>query len=374
MEAIGTLAGGIAHDFNNILGSIIGYAELIRPAVTRDAGVVSDVDALLRAAERGKDLVTRILKFSRRQSTERQPIDLVRCVADANALIRATLPAGIEIQLTVPDGPARAAADSTSIHQVLMNLATNAAHAMEDGGVLGVSVEPVYMRDSAVARHPDLREGHYVRVSVTDTGIGMEPALLERVFEPFFTTKPPGSGSGLGLAMVHGIMQDHDGAVLITSEVGRGTQVQCYFPALDTEATQTTVDPEVTPLGNGERVLVVDDEPSLASLGERRLTGLGYVVSSMSDPLAALEYVRLAPTGVDLVITDYSMPRMNGLELARQIQTIRPGLPVMLTSGFSDGFAEGAQEAAGVRVILPKPARTHELAVAVREALRPREG
>jgi CheY-like chemotaxis protein len=222
-----------------------------------------------------------------------------------------------------------------------------------------------------VRLHPELREGQYVRLTVADTGMGIEPGVVERVFEPFFTTKPPGQGSGLGLSMVHGIMSDHEGAVILSSEVGKGTQIQCYFPALETDAVAPMTPERETPSGHGERVLLVDDERSLASVGERRLTALGYAVTVSTDPVTALEMFRERPGDFDLVMTDYSMPRMNGLDLARAIHQIRPELPILLSTGFAEEFAQESLEPSGIRQVLNKPLGIQDLAVALRAILNP---
>jgi len=371
MEALGTLAGGIAHDFNNILGTIVGYAELIRGTASQGSAVVEDIDELLRAAQRGKELITRILLFSRRQIATRLPLDLGGTVSEAARLLRASIPAGIEIRSRLAAATPRVAADATAVHQIVMNLANNAAYAMPNGGSLDLSIEPIYVRDSMVRIHPDLREGPYVRLTVADTGLGIDPGVVERVFEPFFTTKPPGQGSGLGLSMVHGIMSDHDGAVILTSEVGKGTEIECYFPALEAEAVAAPVPDQETPSGRGERVFLVDDERSLASVGERRLTALGYIVTTATDPVAALEIFRERAGEFDLVMTDYSMPRMNGLDLAREIHRIRPDVPIVLSTGFAEEFAQESLAPAGIRMVLNKPLAIHDLAVALRTALSP---
>ena len=374
MEALGTLAGGVAHDFNNILGTIVGYAELIRGTTSDGSPVAADIDELLRAAQRGKELITRILLFSRRQTAARQPLDLSGTVSEAARLLRSSIPAGIEIRSRLGPSNPRIAGDATAVHQVVMNLANNAAYAMPNGGSIDLSVEPVYVRDHMARLHADLHEGPYVRLTVSDTGHGIEPAVVERVFEPFFTTKPPGQGSGLGLSMVHGIMSDHEGAVILTSEVGKGTRVHCYFPALETElVTPVTLERE-TPVGQGERVFLVDDERSLASVGERRLTAIGYTVTVATDPIAALERFRERPEDFDVVVTDYSMPKMNGLDLAREMHQIRPEVPILLSTGFAEDFSPETLASAGVRQVLNKPVSIQDLAIALNGALGARAG
>ncbi len=353
MEALGRLAGGVAHDFNNILAAISGFGELARGRVTGD--VAEDLDEVITAAARGKEIVERILRFSRRQEIARAPMDLADTVAEVSRLLRATLPAGIEIRLQIAESRPRVLADATSVQQVLMNLVTNAAHAMPRGGLLEITLEPFYARDSFTRLHPNVREGGYARLTVRDTGEGMPPETLSHVFEPFFTTKGPGAGSGLGLSLVHGILSDHGGAVWLESEPGRGTHAYCLFPLLEGDAADEATAAQQIPQGRGELVLFVDDEPSLATLGQRRLEALGYRVMATTDPAGAVASLRTAPEPVDLVITDYSMPRMNGLELAREIHAIAPALPIILLTGYMDDFSPDALAAAGIRANLKKP-------------------
>ena len=283
MEALGRLAGGIAHDFNNILGAIVGYAELVREE-TESPEVVADVDEVLRAAARGKDLVERILRFSRRQDVVPRSMDFGQVVREVTRLLRATLPASIDIRLGLNPTTPRVMADATSVHQVLMNLATNASHAMEGGGVLDIDLQPFNVRDSFARANPGLREGQHVLLSVRDTGHGMDEATKARAFEPFFRTKAPGGGSGLGLALVHGILRDHGGTAWLESAVGEGTTVSCLFPAIEAETPEELTQAKPVPRGHGERILLLDDEPTLIAVGERRLQALGYEVATFTDP------------------------------------------------------------------------------------------
>jgi len=369
LEAIGTLAGGIAHDFNNILFGIVGYAELMGKAKTVEEAD-SDRAQLLKAAARGKELVDRILIFSRRQPAERVPLAIGRTVEEAAKLLRATLPSGIELRLTVDAQAPRILADPTSIHQVLMNLGTNAAHAMPAGGVLEIVVEPRYLRDSVVRLHPGLHEGPYGVLVVRDTGVGMDSAVLQRAFEPFFTTKPKGAGTGLGLSMVHSIVKAHDGAIDLESKPGGPTTVTCFFPALQVSPTEERTGTREPPVGHGERVLVVDDEISLAQMCGRRLESLGYRVTVESDPLHALGTFSARPADFDLVLSDYLMPGMVGLDLARAIHNIRPDVPFALLTGFIEELPEQTLRTAGVRRLVNKPATLVELAEGVHDVLR----
>jgi PAS domain S-box-containing protein len=373
MEALGRLAGGIAHDFNNILGAIVGYAELVREEI-RTPAVVADVDEVLRAAARGKDLVERILRFSRRQDVVPRAMDLAQVVREVTRLLRATLPASIDIRLGLNPSIPRIMADATSVHQVLMNLATNASHAMESGGVLDIDLQPFQVRDSFARANPGVREGLHVLLSVRDTGRGMDAATKARAFEPFFTTKAPGTGSGLGLALVHGILRDHGGTVWLDSEVGEGTTVSCVFPALESEASEEFAQSRPVPRGHGQRILFLDDEQSLAAVGERRLQALGYDVTTSTDPTQALEIFRDAPDTFDLVITDYSMPQMDGLQFARSINTLRADVPILLVTGYMEEFPEVLIAATGVRKVLSKPVTLASLGESVSELLSPTQG
>jgi PAS domain S-box-containing protein len=354
MEALGRLAGGIAHDFNNILGAIVGYAELVREETTLP-GVVADVDEVLRAAARGKDLVERILRFSRRQDVVPRPMDLGQVVREVTRLLRATLPASIDIRLGLNPSTPRVLADATSVHQVLMNLATNASHAMESGGVLDIDLQPFDVRDGFARANPGLREGQHVLLSVRDTGPGMDEATKARAFEPFFSTKPSGGGSGLGLALVHGILRDHGGTAWLESEVGEGTTVNCLFPALEAETPEELAQTKPVPRGHGQRILLLDDEPALTAVGERRLQALGYQVTTTTDAREALTIFRGAPERFDLIMTDFSMPNMDGLQFARQVSMLRRDIPILLVTGYMDEFPDSTIAAAGISKVLSKP-------------------
>jgi hypothetical protein len=370
MEAVGTLAGGIAHDFNNILAGIVGYAELVREALRDQPVAAADLEDLLRAADRGKHIVDRILRFSRRGEARKEVLDLGVVVQDASKLLRSTLPATIGLQLRVAADLPRLMADATSLHQVLMNLANNAAHAMPKGGALEITLDHMYIRDSMARSRPDLHEGPYLQLTVRDTGFGMDRETLERAFEPFFTTKPAGSGSGLGLAMVHGIVRDHGGVLDLESAPGVGTTVRCLLPAYAATTDDASAPLFVAaPRGHGEYVLYVDDEESLAELGRRRLEGIGYRVVSYSDPAAALAAFRGTPDRFDLVVTDYWMPRMTGIDFATEITAARPGVPILLLTGQMEDLPGDTLRAAGVRQVVRKPVTVDELGVAVRAVL-----
>jgi PAS domain S-box-containing protein len=369
MEAVGTLAAGIAHDFNNLLGAIVGLAEMLRPALKGQPEALDDLAEILDATQHGRQLVERILTFSRRKTPERHPLDLVHTVRSAQSLLRAAIPATVSVNLTLPDTPQSVSADETAVFQVLMNLAMNAAHAMPGGGTLRIGVAPIFVRDSVARANPDLREGPYSLLSVQDTGTGIDPAHRARIFEPFFTTRAPGSGSGLGLAVVRAIMHDHQGAIVLESELGRGTTMRCFFPTLATDAPSGAVESAAAPHGAGERILYVDDQASLARLGERCLLALDYRVTPETDPIRALGRFRSDPGTFDLVVTDFTMPGMTGLDLATALTGIRADIPVIMLTGFVEEFDPERMRAAGVRTVLRKPVGLDELGQAVRDAL-----
>ena len=370
LEAIGTLAGGIAHDFNNLLGGIIGFAELACEELGEGSEARDDVEHILKAALRGRDIVEHLLLFSRRQDAVLKPIALGPVVTDALKLLRASIPASIAIDAHLSAGQKRVMADSTSTHQVLINLVTNSAHAMPSGGNLRVTLESYYVRDSFARAHRDLREGEYVRLSVGDTGVGMDPAVKQRMFEPFFTTRAPGIGTGLGLAVVHGIMQQHRGGIVVESEVGEGTTVSCFFPAVEEEEQEEPQPVAVRSLpGRGEHVLYVDDEPLLAEAARRRLTRLGYRATVCTDPRDALERLRRARDEFDLVISDFTMPGMTGEELAREISRLPRPLGVILVTGVIGDLPNDVFTIDSVCGVIRKPLTQHEFAEAVRRAL-----
>ena len=371
LESVGTLAGGIAHDFNNILAAIFGYTELAKMRVTRDPVATEHLAAVMKAGRRGRTLVQQILAFSRTQEQPRRPIRLELEVADAVKLLRATIPATIEFDLLVaPDLPA-VLAEVTQIHQVVMNLCTNSAHALRGrAGRLTVTLTPIMVDAMIAGAMPGLKPGPHVRLEVKDTGRGMDAAVLARIFEPFFTTKGPGEGTGLGLSVVYGIVKSHAGAVTVESKPELGTLVQIYLPAIAGAADEVSAaGPEALAPGHGERILFVDDEKPLALLGEAMLVKLGYEVTWATSAEEALGLMRAHPGVFQLVVTDLTMPGQTGLELARQIQYLQPGLPVILATGFNAKVPAGELRALGILEQLSKPFDFPVLAGAVRRAL-----
>ncbi len=370
MEAIGTLAGGIAHDFNNILAAINGYTGLARMSCERGGEVDNFLAEVEQASARATDLVRQILAFSRQRERERNPLQLRHVVAETVKLLRASIPSTIEFKTSLASDLPAVMSDATQIHQIVMNLCTNAAHAMRNQhGRLDVRLERCDVTPEMAATCRELREGSYVRLAVVDTGHGMDAATKERIFEPFFTTKPLGEGTGLGLAVVHGIMREHEGAIMVESEVGVGTRIELYFPASEAAAAEVEGQADEIPLGHGERILVVDDEEPLARLAQTMLLRLGYQAEAHSTATDALRALRAEPGNFALLLTDQSMPRMTGLDLARAARELRPELPVMILSGHNAALTSERLAAAGVREVLTKPVELRHLAAAVQRAL-----
>jgi PAS domain S-box-containing protein len=370
LEALGTLAGGIAHDFNNILLGIVGYTELAQRALAGQGAVVDDLDQVLRAAERGRQLVRRILVFTRHGEVTRVPLPLDRVVREATDLLRASLPSTIQIRLSIQPGLPEVLADETLVHQIILNLGTNSAHAMEQGGVLNVSLDALEVTREFAEAHLGLTPGRYVHLSVVDTGVGMTSEVRSRLFEPFFTTKPVGRGSGLGLSVILGIVQSLQGAIDVTSEVGRGTRVDVWLPATHPggESAASGAESAVTRPA-AKHVLFVEDEPALASMERRQLEALGFRVTVHTSSEEALEDFRSRPEEFDFMITDNTMPRMTGLVLARHVTAVRPALPVLMVSGYADNAEVGVLHAHGVRAVLRKPHSAAELGEAIKSLL-----
>lgn len=367
MEAIGTLSGGIAHDFNNMLSGMIGYTELALMEQD-EARRERDLRQVLKSCDRATDLVKQILSFSRKSDVEMKPVDIRYIVKEAARLIRAAIPSTIDIRQNVASEPMIALANATQIHQVVMNLCTNASHAMrEKGGVLRVDLQRFEVAKHSPIVLPGLAPGSYLRLEVKDTGTGIEPAILGKIFDPFFTTKGESEGTGLGLSVVYGIVKGHQGTITVHSEIGVGTTFTILLPlVVGDEVTEKSAAGEI-PLGH-ERILVVDDEPTLVALWEDSLKRLGYRVSAFTDSVRALAAFEKDPS-CDLVITDMTMPKMTGMALSRAILAIRPGLPVIVCTGNKSLVDEGKAKAEGISRFLLKPIHYQDMATAVRELL-----
>jgi PAS domain S-box-containing protein len=370
MEALGTLAGGIAHDFNNILMVILGYTEMAQLNIAEGNPVTNELQEVLKAAHRAKELVQQILAFSRRSDQERKSVQVGLIVKEALKMLRASLPATIEIKQSLTSR-AVVLSDPTVIHQVLMNLCTNAAHAMrENGGVLAVSLADIRFGEEVNQPPSDLAPGPYVKLTVKDTGHGIEPAVLDRIFDPFFTTKEQGVGTGLGLAVVHGIVKSHEGTIEVESTPGKGTAFYILLPAKES-APLPASEPTVPLPGGKERILVVDDELVLAMGTKRMLEHLGYETDYRTSALDALESFRLQlmENPFDLVITDMTMPHLTGVDLARELYRLKPGLPVIVCTGFSEKINDENAKNIGIQGLLMKPFTLRQLAEMVRKAL-----
>ena len=370
LETIGTLAGGVAHDFNNILTPILVYSEMAAKHLGSEHPTRADLEHVITGANRAKDLVKQILTFSRQSENETILIELAPIVKEALKLLRASLPSTIAIEDHIQAGCGNVLADPSQIHQVLMNLCTNAYHAMRDhGGILKVSLESCQVSETIPIGIPPLAAGEYVRITVSDTGCGMDTHTLERIFEPFYTTKKVGEGTGLGLSVVHGIVKSHNGTITVQSDVGIGTAFDVYLPRVQS-SREKHVREEVPVVGGNERILIVDDEPEVAEVLKDVLEELfGYSVTVRTNSLDALAFLRRQPNRFDLVIADLTMPHLTGDQLAREVGTIRKDLPVILMTGFSEEFNDERCRQLGIAGFLLKPPLSSELARKVRHVL-----
>jgi PAS domain S-box-containing protein len=366
MEALGTLTGGIAHDFNNILSAIIGFAEMAADDVLKEGITAHSLQRVLQASSRGRDLIKQMLTFSRKTEAEKKPLRLSSLINETMKLIRASIPTTISIRVNLKNESALILADLTQIQQVLMNLCTNAAYAMgEQGGVLDVELNEIILSDE---KHDQMKPGSYLKLVIRDTGVGIPPEHMDKIFDPFFTTKQVGEGTGLGLSVVHGIVNQHDGHITVESEPGKGAVFSLYFPKIIEEPSKDAVIDEMTP-GGQERILFIDDEELLMEMGQMVLERLGYEVVSATSSSEALSLFRNDPAGFDLVITDQTMPEMTGVELAKAILAIRPDIPVILCTGFSHLVDAKSAEAAGIRDFAMKPMTKREIAKTIRKVL-----
>jgi PAS domain S-box-containing protein len=370
MESIGTLAGGIAHDFNNILTPILLYTELSMALLSDGDLAHANLEQVLIAAKRARDLVSQILAFSREDAQQsRQMLQLQPLIKEVLALVRAALPSTIEIRKNIDPEAGAVLATPSQIHQVLMNLCANANHAMrETGGVLSVSLETIQVDEAFAAMRPHLTVGSYIRLTISDTGHGIEPCILPRIFDPFFTTKTPGEGTGMGLAMVYGIVMDYGGDITVDSKVGEGTTFQICLPVASNNHTGEEHSAFSSAQGTG-RILLVDDEEEIVRIASKILTSLGYTVTGMTNSIEALAFFQAESEQYDLLVTDLTMSQMTGAELITQVLRIRPDLPILLMSGAS-GIVAPTTEPLGVGAILPKPFSASELIESISHLLK----
>ncbi len=372
MEAIGTLAGGIAHDFNNILTAILGYSEIARMGLPPDDPVGKNLDEVINAGNRATELVKQILTFSRQGKEDFKPLQVQLIIKEALKLLRSSLPTTIQLKESIAADTGLILADPTQIHQVLMNLCTNAKHAIGDeNGILTVSLSQIQVTNSAaIAACPQLEQGSYLDLAISDTGCGMDGVTRAKIFDPFFTTKEKEKGTGLGLAVVHGIIEQHKGKITVASEPAQGTVFHIYLPVIEEEQQEEQIIIE-DDSGGSERILFVDDEKSIANIMQIILSSLGYKVTVFNSSTEALAAYTKNPDNFDLVITDMTMPEMTGTALAKKLFTLQPNLPVILCTGYSEAIDEKTAKGLGIREFLLKPVDKHTLAKVVRKALNP---
>lgn len=376
MEAIGTLAGGIAHDFNNILSAILGYSQFIKRELPAGSAVEKDVDMVIQSGRRAADLVKQILTFSRKKKHQKQALTPHPIVKEALRMLRSSLPTTIEIKEYIDKECGKILADPTNIHQIVVNLCTNALHSMEDQkGLLTVKLHCREVEASEVMDQPEISAGSFIILSVSDTGHGMDKNTLQRIFDPYFTTKEIDKGTGLGLSVIHGIIKDYKGFIRVESTQGKGSTFHVYIPIIHEEPSpvenipMTEQEVEASPLTGSERILVVDDEKLLVLINKRRLEHVGYTVTAVTDSVEALEKIRAHPDQFDLLITDQTMPKMSGAELTREVLKIKPDMPVIMSTGHSEVFPEERAQEMGIKRYVLKPIQGNELLDAVREVL-----
>ncbi len=369
MEAVGHLAGGIAHDFNNILGAILGYGELAQKRVA-EGDIKRYLDTIMSAGNRAKSLVTQILSYSRAEGAEKSPVIVVPIAQEACDLVRGSSPRAIDVAFHASDEDVAVLGDPTRLHQLFMNLFTNAVQAMGQGGKLDVSVDTEEVKAARKVRSGEIVPGEYVRICVKDTGHGIAPEVIDRIFEPFFTTKPAGRGTGLGLALVHVVVKEHNGLIDVASELGRGAEFTIWLPRTKArEGVAATEGPE--PQGRGQVILAVDDEPEVLAALEEMLAALGYEPVGFGESHAALEAVRADPRRFDALVSDEVMPWLTGTQLAVEIRKLNPALPIVIASGYGGSGFETRALSAGVNRVLRKPYRMSDIGEALAAVLRP---
>ncbi len=369
MEALGTLAGGIAHDFNNLLSVILGNAELAMADLPEWNTARQNLREAKKACLKARDVVRQILSFSRKTEAEQKPLNLASVVVESLQLLRASIPANIDIRQSIANDLADILGDFTQIHQVVMNLCTNAAHAMEDaGGILEVALTNETIYEDSAFRYPGLTPGPYVNLCVSDSGNGISPEVMDRIFDPYFTTKDVNKGTGLGLSVVLGMVKGHHGRIMVESKPGAGTKFKILFPAMEGHIKEQPKEHQVLPVGK-ESILFVDDEETLVNLNQQRLERLGYTVTGKTDPVEALEFFLGNPDRIDLIITDMTMPHMTGDKLAQEILKIRPDMLIILCTGYNERISKESALELGVRKYLEKPIEMANLARSVREVL-----
>ncbi len=375
MEAIGTLAGGIAHDFNNILTPIIGYTEILMQATGKQENLHEWAKGILNAGLRARELVKQILTFSRQTEQIKKPLQIQPIIKEALKFLRASLPATIEVRPDIDESCGPVLGDPTRIYQIIVNLCTNAFHAMQDtGGILEVSLRETVLHPDDMARFPEIVAGIWLLLSVSDTGIGMTPEILSRIFEPYFSTKGSGQGTGLGLSVAHGIVKDCGGCIKVYSEPGKGSVFNVYLPRLETFPETAASDAEEVIPGGTESILLVDDEEQLRKIISLVLESLGYRVAAFGDGTDVLRELEKNHEKYDLLISDMTMPGMTGVQLVKEALKICPDMPVILCTGFSGQLDRGTALPSGISGIIRKPPVKKEIAMTVREVMDRKKG
>ena len=378
MQAIGTLAGGVAHDFNNILAAMIGFTDLALDEVGEDSLAAKHLEHVRKSGYRGRDLVKQILTFSRQGEQEKKPVQVAPIVREVLKLMRASLPSTVEIRSRIETDDGIILADPVQIHQLLINLCTNAGQAMKAGkGALEVRMTDFVLSDPADAPHPDMAPASYVKLSVSDTGPGIDELIKDRIFEPFFTTRESGS-AGMGLSVAYGIVKSHQGAITVSSAPGKGSTFALYFKKLKgvhaPAAEGGHLKPAARPVKGKRRILFVDDEEALVEIGKQMLERLGYEVIAEKDSVRALKQFQRDPAQFDLVITDQTMPNMTGIELAKRMMSIKKDIPIILCTGFSEVISSESAKAMGIREFVMKPIIKSEMAETIRRVIADHEG
>ncbi|OGR06070.1 MAG: hypothetical protein A2511_16510 [Deltaproteobacteria bacterium RIFOXYD12_FULL_50_9] len=369
MEAIGTLAGGIAHDFNNILTAILGYAEMAQDEISTDSVVHEDMEQVIVASKRARDLIKHILAFSRQVEQNRIPMLMAPILKEAIKLLRASIPANIVIKQAIYQESGSVLADPVQIHQILMNLCTNAVHAMEEkGGTLEIRLEDVTLTEDDTYSLAEIKPGRYARLQVVDNGHGLNQETIKRIFDPYFTTKPVGKGTGLGLSVVHGIIKSYNGAIRVESERNHGSVFSIFIPIVEiAEDPASNTSQEIR--GGNEKILVIDDEPTITHLIEKILNKLGYQVTTSNKSIEALKTFKTNQQAFDLIITDQAMPGLTGGDLAKEVLRIRPDMPIILCTGYSETLNEESAKRIGILEYILKPILKQDLALTVRKVL-----
>lgn len=369
LDSLGILAGGIAHDFNNILSAIIGYTDLTKINCLGNRKVQYYLDQLSSASNRAKNLVKQILNFSRQSGLEKQPVEIERIVIEALDLIRASIPSSIHITRNIPSNLGIVIANETQIHQIVINLCTNAYQAIKnEAGSIVVDLATINISRYDSVNYPDLEPGDYIKLIITDTGLGIPTEILSKIFDPYFTTKKVGDGTGLGLSTVHGIVKDHRGSIKVYSELDKGTTFQVFLPKANSKHTESQIKEEQLPRGT-ETILFVDDEKLLLEIGKELLESLGYRVETRASSVDALEAFRAQPEKYNLIVSDMTMPNYTGEYLAMEARKISPEIPIILCTGYSTSLDSNRLDKLGISKILMKPVTIHELALDVRLAL-----